>query len=68
MKALSQGQVNKITNAQLKEALGTLNANNDDNAAQPFNTVLLDEIISLRDELTQVTNMKLEVEQLTSKL
>lgn len=69
VRALSQGQINKLTNAQLKEALGTLmNENTNDDDAQPSNAVLLEEIRNLRDEISQLKNMKHEVEQLTTKL
>ena len=48
VKALSQAQINKLTNAVLKEALGTL-VSNDDNAVQPSNAVLLEKIRNLRE-------------------
>ena len=67
VKALSQAQINKLTNAQLKEALGTL-VSNDDNAVQPSNAVLLEEIRNLREEVTQLKYMKHEVERLSTRL
>lgn len=66
VRSLSQAQINKLNNAQLKEALGTLiSVNNDE---QPSNAVLLDEIRSLRDEVTQLRTVKHEVETLSVRL
>ena len=66
VKDLSQAQINKLTNAQLKEALGTvLNAYTSD---EPSNGTLLQEIRSLKKELEQIKTIKNEVNSLSSKL
>ena len=67
VRALSQAQINKLTNAQLKEALGTvLNNYTDDD--DPSNALLLQEIRGLKKELEQIKTIKAEVSELSSKL
>ena len=63
VRALAPGEMNRMTNAQLKKALATLV-----NDTQPDNNVLLEEIRALREEVKEVTAMKRHVSELTEKL
>lgn len=66
VRCLSQTQINKLTNPQLKEALITMvNAGVTD---EPSNAILLQEIKSLKSEIEQVKNIKREVDDLTLKV
>ena len=63
VRALAPGEINRMTNAQLKKALATLV-----NDTQLDNNVLLKEIRALREEVKEVTAMKRHVSELTEKL
>ena len=66
VRKLSQTQINKLTNAQLKEALGTvLNAHISD---EPSNAILLQEIRNLTREVEQMKQIRKEVTELSSEL
>ena len=66
VRALSQAQINKLTNAQLKEALGTvLDAYTNE---EPSNGILLQEIRALKKEVEQIKTIQNEVSVLSSKL
>ena len=53
---MSHAQINKLTNAQLKEALGTvLDAHTND---EPSNAILLQEIRNLSKEIEQMKGIK----------
>ena len=66
VRSLSQTQINKLTNAQLKEALGTvLNAHTND---EPSNAILLQEIRNLAREIEQMKPIRKEVAELSSEL
>ena len=66
VRALSQAQINKLTNAQLKEALGTvLDAYTNE---VPSNGILLQEIRALKKEVEQIKTIQNEVSVLSSKL
>lgn len=63
VRGLAPGEINKMTNAQLKKALTTL-VNED----QPDNKVLLEEIRALKEEVKEVVAIKRHVSDLSEKL
>ena len=65
VRGLTQAQVNKLTNPQLKTALLTMISADNGN---PSNAVLLMEIRNLKKDIEEVKHLKREVEQLTTKL
>ena len=65
VRSLTQTQVSKLTNPQLKAALLTMiNAENNN----PSNAMLLDEIKNVKKGIEEVKQVKKEVEQLAMKL
>lgn len=66
IRSLSQTQINRLTNAQLREALGAMiNAGKE---YQSSNAVLSDEIRQLRHEMKQLKRVQGEVKQLSAWL
>lgn len=64
--SMSQTQVNRLTNPQLKEALSTLiNAWKNE---EPSNSTLLEELQYLRADMAEIKSVKKEVERLSSRL
>lgn len=66
VRALVPGEINKMTNPQLKKALATLI--NADASQQPSNNDLLDEIRSLKDEVKAMAGIKQKVDVLSERL
>ena len=65
VRSLSQTQISKLTNAQLKEALATIvNADRE----EPTNAALLEELRNVREEISSLKYLKDEVKQVTSRL
>ena len=63
---LAASQITKMTNPQLKAALKTLlNAKRQE---EPANSILLEEIKYLREEIREIKQIKKEVELLTTRL
>lgn len=65
VRSLTQAQISKLTNPQLKTALLTVISADNSN---PSNAVLLEEIKSLKKDIDDVKNIRQEVEQLSGKL
>ncbi|KAK4299453.1 hypothetical protein Pmani_028266 [Petrolisthes manimaculis] len=65
-RALAPGEINKMTNPQLKKALATLI--NTDASQQPSNNDLLDEIKSLKADDRGMAGIKQKLDQLTERL
>ena len=66
VRALSQTEVNRLNNAQLKRALSTvLNA---ERAEEPSNNDLLNEIREIKESLQKLNRVKVEVKSLKTKL
>lgn len=63
--SLTQAQINKLTNPQLRTALATMISANNSN---PSNAILLEEIKNLKKDIEEVKNVKREVGQLAVKL
>lgn len=63
---LSANTINKMTNPQLKRALTTLLG--AEKREEPPNSVLLDELRSLREEMAEMKKLKQEVERLSDGL
>ena len=66
VKVLSQIEINKMTNPQLKRALLTMVNNGRD--GEPSNSILLDELRSIKQDLAEVKNLKQEVQSLSDRL
>ena len=66
VRAMAPGEINKMTNSQLKKALATLI--NADASQQPSNNDLLDEIRSLKDEVKAMAGIKQKVDELSERL
>lgn len=66
VRAMAPGEINKMTNPQLKKALATLI--NADASQQPSNNDLLDEIRSLKDEVKAMAGIKQKVDELSERL
>ena len=66
VRVLSQNEINKMTNPQLKRALSTLVNSGKD--GEPSNSILLDELRSIRKEVEEVKNLKQEVQRLSDRL
>lgn len=66
VRSLSQPQINKLTNAQLKTALSIMV--NADSSSDPSNAVLLQEIRSLKNDVEEIKNVKKDVTELTGRL
>lgn len=64
--ALSQSQISKLTNPQLKEALNTIV--NAIRTQEPTNTEILDELKLLRGEISEIKTIKQEVKDLSARL
>ena len=63
VRSLAPNEISKMTNPQLKRAITTLlNAERDE---EPSNSVLLNELRSLRDEVKELGNLKDEVKRLS---
>ena len=67
VRALNPAEVNKLTAAQVKLALKTLLVN-PQNTDEPTNSVLLDELKLIREELEIVKEMKKEIRVLHTRL
>ena len=65
VKALSQNEVNKLNNAQLKKALLTITTTNDE---EPSNNILLSELKDIKETLNEINTLKKEVKCLSGKL
>lgn len=63
VRALAPGEINKMTNAQLKKALATLV-----NDTQPDNNILLEEIRAQGEEVKEITTMERHVSEVSEKL
>ena len=66
VRVLSQNEINKMTNPQLKRALSTLVNSGKD--GEPSNSILLGELQSIRKEVEEVKNLKQEVQRLSDRL
>lgn len=66
VRALEPGEVSKMTNPQLKRALSTLLS--AENAEQPSNNILLDEIRGLRKQVEELRSVRQEVNRLSDRL
>ena len=66
VRALSQNEVNKLNNAQLKKALLTIITN--PNVEEPSNNVLLSELKDIKESLNEINTLKEEVRSLSDKL
>ena len=66
VRALAPGEINKMTNPQLKKALSTLI--NVVVSQQPSNNELLDEIKSLEEEVKAMAGIKQKVDLLSERL
>lgn len=66
VRALASGEINMMTNPQLKKALATLI--NTDASQQPSNNDLLDEIKSLKEEIRVLAGIKQKLDQLSEVL
>ena len=63
IRGLSAGDINKLTNAQLKLAIATL-LGNDRPLAEPSNADLMNELQAIKEELQGIQNLRLQVEEL----
>ena len=59
VKALSQTEVNKLNNAQLKKALLTIITTTKDE--EPSNNILLSELKDIKETLHEINTLKKEV-------
>ena len=66
VRALSQTEVNRLNNAQLKKALQTLISTL--HSEEPSNTVLLNELKDIKEKLKEITTLKEDVRYLSEKL
>ena len=66
VRALTQNDVNKLTNPQLKKALATLLTS--DRNEEPSNNDLLNELKVIKDNIQEINKVKEEVKCLTDKL
>ena len=66
VRALTQNDVNKLTNPQLKKALATLLT--ADRNEEPSNNDLLNELKVIKDNIQEINKVKEEVKCLTDKL
>lgn len=66
VRSLTQSDIEKLRNAQLKQALSTLI--NDTRSEEPSNSVLLDELRSVKQAIAEVATLKQEVMRLSGKL
>lgn len=67
VRELSPNEISKMTNAQLKRALTTL-LSAERREEDPPNSVLLEELRSLREEIAEVKDLKQEVQRLSEGL
>ena len=63
---VTPGDIEKLKNAQLKQALSTLTK--DTRSEEPSNSVLLDELRSVKQAIAEVATLKQEVTRLSEKL
>lgn len=66
VRSLTPSDIEKLRNAQLKQALSTLI--NDTRSEEPSNSVLLDELRSVKQAIAEVATLKQEVMRLSEKL
>ena len=66
VRALSQTEVNRLNNTQLKKALQTLIT--APTSEEPSNTVLLNELKAINEKLKEINTLKEEVRYLSEKL
>lgn len=66
VRSLTQSDIEKLRNVQLKQALSTLI--NDTRSEEPSNSVLLDELRSVKQAIAEVATLKQEVMRLSEKL
>lgn len=68
VRALSTTEINRLTAAQVKCALKTMLTGQQQQAGEPTNSVLLDELKSIKLELAAVKEMKKEIDSLHTRL
>ena len=66
VRALSQTEVNKLTNAQLKKALQILITTPIDE--EPSSTILLNELKDIKEKINEINILKEDVKCLSDKL
>lgn len=66
VRSLNANDIDKLRNAQLKQALTTLI--NEDRRNEPSNVVLLQELRSVKEAIAEVTSLKKEVQILSVRL
>ena len=66
VRALSQTEVNKLTNPQLKKALQTLITTPIDE--EPSNTILLNELKDINEKINEINTLKEDIKCLSDKL